>query len=107
MEIFVVLMIGAIGGFWWLNHIMKKNAEKANEASAPYKVEPVAPVQPESAPAPVVEVKQPEPVAVVETKVEPVEAKPAKKSRAPRATKTAVKKSAATSKAVVRKPKKA
>ncbi len=108
MEIFVLLMVGAIGGFWWLNYVMKKNAEKANETAAPYKVEPTPVVTQETTlPSAPVEQKPAEPVAVVETKVVQIEASPVKKPRKPKTTKAPVKKPATASKAVVRKPKKA
>jgi len=78
MEIFILILIGAVGAFWWLNHTMTKNsAAKSTDAEpAPYKVEP-----------PVVEAKPAEP----EPAVEPIKAK----AKAKTPTK---------SKAVVRKP---
>lgn len=67
MELLVLLAIVAVGGIWWLNHTMKKNAEReAARASkpeeAPYKVE-VAEVKIE--PAPVVVEAPAVPVAPV------------------------------------------
>lgn len=43
MEIFVLLLLATIAGFWWVNRQMKKKEEKLREeptdTTAPYKVE--------------------------------------------------------------------
>lgn len=46
MELLLLFLIAAVGGVWWLNHVMNKKAQdeaKANlekqEAEAPYKVD--------------------------------------------------------------------
>lgn len=93
MELIVLLMIVAVGGFWYLNHQMRKSAERRAAESAPYKVEPPAepmvPAQPveivkeEVAAAPAVEAKRVKKPA----KSKAVVTKPAKKPRAAKATK--------------------
>lgn len=95
MELLLFFMIAAVGGFWWINHTMKQNAErKANEQAklAEYKVEP----------APVVEsatVAEPTP-AVVEAAA-PV--KKAKKPSKPKAVVTTAAKKPRASRAKTRK----
>ena len=48
MEIFILLLMAVLAGFWWVNHTMKKKEEKLKEETvdnnqAPYKVEVVEP----------------------------------------------------------------
>lgn len=88
MEIFILILIGAVGAFWWLNHTMTKNsAAKSTDAEpAPYKVEP-----------PVVEAKT--------TDATPVETLAFSPPSSGQPTKTKAKaKTPTKSKAVVRKP---
>jgi cytoskeletal protein RodZ len=82
MELFIFFLIAALGGFWWVNSVMKKRAEdlrqnevKKDEPESPYKVEapvvpdlPVTPVQAEPAVVKPVEV---EPAVVTPVEVEP------------------------------------
>ena len=55
MELFLFFMIVALGGVWWLNHTLRKSAErKATEAEkeiVPYKVEPQVAEAPKAEPA--------------------------------------------------------
>lgn len=43
MEIFVLLLIAGLAGFWWINYLMKKKEESLKEAveniQAPYKLD--------------------------------------------------------------------
>lgn len=91
MEIFVLFIIGAIGAFWWLNHITsKRNKDTTTTDVAPYKVEPAAdpkPAEPVAVePQPTQTVVQPLPEAKAK-----VPAK-AKKVKTPTASKTVVRK---------------
>jgi hypothetical protein len=51
MELFIFFAIAALGGFWWVNHVMKKKTDalfqqelKKDEPQVPYKVEAPAEV---------------------------------------------------------------
>lgn len=79
MELFIFFIIAALGGFWYINHVLKTKNQKPStevEPQAPYKVEPVTEVKNST----------PEEFPKAEVKVEPVvEAKPkAVKPKAPR-----------------------
>ena len=101
MELFLFFLIVAVGGFWYLNHQMKKKAQDNLAASAPYKVEtPEVKLEPIKETVEV-KVSAPEPVAEVKPAAP---AKKPSKPRAPKADKPAAKK-AVSSKARVKKPK--
>ena len=94
MEIFILFMIGAVGAFWWLNHVTSKKLKESNN-------EPVS----NTVPTPVVEEK---PVPVVtnhvatEPVVSPVIAETTQADKEPAKHKSRSKKP--TPKAVVKKP---
>ena len=94
MEIFILFMIGAVGAFWWLNHVTSKKLKESNN-------EPVS----NTVPTPVVEEK-PVPVAMTnvgpEIIIAPVVADSTQADKEPDKSKSRSRKP--TPKAVVKKP---
>lgn len=95
MELFVLFLIAAVGGAWWLNHVMhKKAAESAqkkleeSEQAAPYKVpEPTT-----TTPTPLVVDAQLPTVQLEQVAAPVAEVAPAKKPRKPATKSSAVSK---------------
>jgi hypothetical protein len=101
MELFIFFAIAALGGFWWVNHVMKKKTDalfqpelKKDETQVPYKVEPLEVPVATAEPIVTKEVAVEPPTEVVTTEVAPVVEKP-KKPRKSAAKKPTEKKPAA------------